>query len=117
MICSSCLLIEFLDIRSNRLITIEGLNNVHCLKHLKTFYIIVQSDHWLSKLSNYTALTDVDLSNSNISNEGLSHLSSLDKLSRLVLKRCWEIDHNLVLNNFAFPISIFTEDEEDDEDD
>jgi hypothetical protein len=94
-----------------------GLNNIHCLAHLKSFYIIVVSDNWLSKISNNTALTDLDLSYSNISNEGLSHLSSLVNLSKLVLTYCRNIDHNLVWKKFAFPISIFKEDEDDDEED
>jgi Leucine-rich repeat (LRR) protein len=41
MICSSCLLIEDLDIRHNGLITIEGLNNIHCLTHLKSLFSLM----------------------------------------------------------------------------
>jgi Leucine-rich repeat (LRR) protein len=105
MICSSCLLIEYLDIRGNRFITIEGLKNIH----LKFLSINGLGDDWLSKLSINTTITDLDLSNSNISNEGLSHLSSLVNLSKLFLNGCRNIDHNLVSQIFAFPISIFFE--------
>jgi hypothetical protein len=119
MICSSCLLIEFLEIGiSNDLITIEGLNNIHYLTHLKSLSLNVIDDDWLSKLSNNTTLTDLDLSYSyNISMEGLSHLSSLVNLSKLVLNGCRNIDHKLVSKIFAFPISIFLEENEEDQDD
>jgi hypothetical protein len=56
MICSSCLLIEYLDVRGNTLITVEGLNNIHCLIHLKTLYIVGESVNWFAKLSHSTAL-------------------------------------------------------------
>jgi hypothetical protein len=118
MICSSCLFIEYLDIRLNRRITIEGLNNIHRLTHLKSLSINVVGDDWLSKLCNNTTLTDLDLSYSYyISNEGLSRLSSLVNLSKLDLNGCWNIDHNLVSQIFAFPISIFFEDDQEDPDD
>jgi hypothetical protein len=41
MICSSCLLIEYLELRYNDRITVEGLNNIHFLIHLKSLYINV----------------------------------------------------------------------------
>jgi Leucine-rich repeat (LRR) protein len=81
MICSSCLLIEYLDIRFNDLITVEGLNNIHCLIHLKSLSLDVTSDDWLAKLSHCTALTQLDLDNSTVSDEGLLQLSSLVKLT------------------------------------
>jgi hypothetical protein len=83
MICSSCLLIEYLDIQWNDHITIEGLNNIHCLTHLKTLFVSGASDDWLAKLSHSTALTQLDLltNNSNVSDEGLLQLSSLAKLT------------------------------------
>jgi hypothetical protein len=87
MICSSCLLIEYLDVRGNTLITVEGLNNIHCLIHLKTLYIMGESVNWFAKLSHNTALTYLNYFdmigslNSTISDEGLSHLSSLVNLT------------------------------------
>jgi Leucine-rich repeat (LRR) protein len=82
MICSSCLLIEYLDIKFNGLITIEGLNNIHCLIDLKSFFLSGASDDWLAKLSYCTALTQLDLYyNSTVSDEGLLQLSSLVKLT------------------------------------
>jgi hypothetical protein len=81
MICSSCLLIEYLEIR-NKIITVEGLTNIHCLTHLKTLYLFNASDNWLSKISNNSSLTFLELSEGTISFEGLSHLlSSLVKLT------------------------------------
>jgi hypothetical protein len=77
MICSSCLLIEYLDIQENDHITIEGSNNIHCLIHLKSLSMNIESDYWLAKLSHNTALTQLDLGYSFASDEGLSHLSSL----------------------------------------
>jgi hypothetical protein len=38
IICSSCLLIEYLDIRNNDL-SVEALNNIHCLIYLKTLFL------------------------------------------------------------------------------
>jgi Leucine-rich repeat (LRR) protein len=93
------------------------LNNIHCLTHLETLLLSSTRDDWLSKLSNNTTLTDLDLSDSNITNKGLSHLSSLVNLSKLVLYGCRNIDHNLVSQIFAFPISIFFEEDRDDQDD
>jgi Leucine-rich repeat (LRR) protein len=87
MICSSCLLIEYLAIR-NRFITIEGLNNIHCLIHLKSLSLCGASDDWLAKLSHSTALTDLDLlDNSTVSDEGLLQLSSLVKLKSVNVNR------------------------------
>jgi hypothetical protein len=84
MICSSCLHIEYLDIRGNNFITIEGLNNIHCLIHLKAFSLSGVSDDWLAKLSNSTALTQLDIFfNSTVSDEGLLQLSSLVKLTSI----------------------------------
>jgi hypothetical protein len=77
MICSSCLLIEYLDIQVNNHITVEGLSNIHCLIHLKSLSINFASDDWLVNLSHNIALTQLDLGNSFVSDEGLSHLSSL----------------------------------------
>jgi hypothetical protein len=78
MICSNCLLIEYLDIRwNNDFITLEGLNNIHCLTHLKSLFLSGASDDWLAKLSHSTALTQLDLHNSTVSDEGLLQLSSL----------------------------------------
>jgi hypothetical protein len=82
MISSSCLLIEYLAIRYNDTITVEGLNNIHCLIHLKTLLLSVASDDWLAKLSHSTALTQLDLfTNSTVSDEGLLQLSSLFMLT------------------------------------
>jgi hypothetical protein len=82
MIFSSCLLIEYLGIRYNDFITLEGLNNIHCLIHLKSLLLSGASDDWLAKLSHSTALTQLDLFfNSTISDEGLLKLSSLVKLT------------------------------------
>jgi hypothetical protein len=81
MICSSCLLIEYLDMPFNGLITVEGLNNIHFLIHLKTLFLSDASDDWLAKLSHSTALTQLDLYNSTISDEGLLQLSSLFMLT------------------------------------
>jgi hypothetical protein len=80
MICSSCLLIEYLDVVRVR-ITIEGLNNIFCLIHLKALVLSGASDDWLAKLSHNTALTHLDLWYGSISNEGLSHLSSFINLT------------------------------------
>jgi Leucine-rich repeat (LRR) protein len=85
VICSSCLLIEYLDIRSwNGLITVEGLNNIHCLMHLKALFLSHVSDDWLAKLSHSAALTHLDLQYSTISDKGLSHLSSLVSLTSVI---------------------------------
>jgi hypothetical protein len=82
VICSCCLLIEYFDIRGNDHITVEGLNHIHCLIHLKSFLLCVASDDWLAKLSHSTALTQLDLlTNSTVSDEGLLQLSSLVKLA------------------------------------
>jgi hypothetical protein len=81
MICSSCLLIEDLDLGWNNLITVEGLNNIHCLIHLKSLLLFGTSDDWLAKLSHSTALTQLDLYDSTVSDEGLLQLSSLVKLT------------------------------------
>jgi hypothetical protein len=81
MICSSCLLIEYLDIQYNDLITGEGLNNIYCLSHLKSLLLSGASDDWLAKLSHNTALTQLDLYNSTVSDEGLLQLSSLKKIN------------------------------------
>jgi hypothetical protein len=82
MICSSCLLIEYFDIRENGFITVEGLNNIHCLIHLKSLSLSGASDDCLAKLSHSTALTQLDLFfNSTVSDEGLLQLSSLFMLT------------------------------------
>jgi hypothetical protein len=85
MICSSCLLIENLDIQNNRykvFTTVVGLNNIHCLIHLKSLSLSGSSDDWLAKLSHCTALTQLDLKyNSTVSDEGLLQLSSLFMLT------------------------------------
>jgi hypothetical protein len=65
----------------NGLITVEGLNNIHFLIHLKTLFLSDASDDWLAKLSHSTALTQLDLYNSTISDEGLLQLSSLFMLT------------------------------------
>jgi hypothetical protein len=80
MICSSCLLIEYLNIRGNDHITVMGLHNIHCLIHLNTLFLSGASYDWLVKLSHCTALTQLDLYNSTFSDEWLSQLSSLVKL-------------------------------------
>jgi hypothetical protein len=81
MICSSCLLIEYLDIRNNRRITVEGLNNLYYLIHLKSLVLYRANDDWLAKLSHNTALTHLDFRKSKISDEGLSHLFSFVNLT------------------------------------
>jgi hypothetical protein len=53
------------------------LNNIHCLIHLKTLFLSRASDDWLAKLSHNTALTQLDLYDSIVSDEGLIQLSSL----------------------------------------
>jgi Leucine-rich repeat (LRR) protein len=84
VICANCLLIEDLDIRRNGFITKEGLNNIHCLMHLKTLFLSHVSDDWLAKLSHSAALTHLDLQYSTISDKGLSHLSSLVSLTSVI---------------------------------
>jgi Leucine-rich repeat (LRR) protein len=86
LICSSCLLVEYLDIQRNdfitTFITVEGLNNIHCLIHLQSLSLSGASDDWLANLSHSTALTQLDLlDNSTVSDEGLIQLSSLVKLT------------------------------------
>jgi hypothetical protein len=82
MLCSSCLLTEYLDFLWNNLITKEGLNNIHCLLHLNSLSLSGASDDWLAKLSHSTALTQLDLKyNSTVSDEGLRQLSSLFMLT------------------------------------
>jgi hypothetical protein len=83
MICSNCLLIEYLDIRWNDLITVEGLNNIHCLIHLKSLSLYGASDDWLAKLSHSTALTQLDFYNSTVSDGGFLKLSFLVKLASI----------------------------------
>jgi hypothetical protein len=82
MVCSSCLLIEYLDIKWDDFITIEGLNNIHFLVNLNTLLFTPRDINWLAKLSNNIALTYLDLSCGSISDQGLfSHLSSLVNLT------------------------------------
>jgi hypothetical protein len=88
MICSSCLLIEFLDIRNTikrQNITFEGLKNIHFLIHLNSLSLSHVNDDWLAKLSHNTALTYLDLWYGSISDEGLSHLSPLANLTSILL--------------------------------
>jgi hypothetical protein len=73
-ICSSCLLIEYLDIRYSFWITIEGLNNIHCLTYLKSLLISCAKDTWLTKLS--PALKFIFLHNSNTSEKGRSRFAN-----------------------------------------
>jgi hypothetical protein len=77
MICSSCLLIEYFNIQGNNDLTIEGLNNIYCLIHLKSLSMTNASDDWLAMLFHNIALTQLNLGYSFVSDEGLSHLSSL----------------------------------------
>jgi hypothetical protein len=62
-ICSSCLKIKYLSIEEgdNYRITKEGLNNIHCLIHLKSFCLSNARDDWLAKLSHNTALTYISV--------------------------------------------------------
>jgi hypothetical protein len=86
MICSSCLLIEYLDIKWNDLITVEGLNNIHYLTHLKSLFLFRVSDDLLEKLSRNTTLTHLDLRYSTLSDEALALLSiSFVNLSSLLV--------------------------------
>jgi hypothetical protein len=101
MICSSCQLVEYLDM-DNDDITVAGLNNIHCLIHLKTLIVIYSDDDWLAKLSHNIALTQLDLSYSDVSNEGLTHLSSLVNLTRLVLDGCRNIVGEIASKKLAF---------------
>jgi Leucine-rich repeat (LRR) protein len=90
MICSSCLFIEYLDVGTTEIqlndpITIEGLNNIHCLIFLRSLFLSDAGDHWLAKLSHSTSLTHLDFEDSTISDAGLSHLSSLDNLTSVTV--------------------------------
>jgi hypothetical protein len=96
-ICSSCRLIEYLDVQINNyfldlgdvefFITKEGLNNIHRLAHLKSLFLYHASDNWLAKLSHNTALTYLDLSYySTVSDVELSKLSSLVNLTSVVVE-------------------------------
>jgi hypothetical protein len=49
MICSSCLLIEYLNVQKND-VTIEGFNNIHCLIYLKTLFLPRTDNRLLKKL-------------------------------------------------------------------
>jgi hypothetical protein len=82
MICSSCLLIKELHFTSD-IITIEGLNNIHCLKYLEKLELSIPNEDWLVKLSSNIKLTDLDLCYSTISDAGLAHLSCLTNLTNL----------------------------------
>jgi hypothetical protein len=75
-ICSSCLLIEYLNVRRNDHITKEGLNNLHHLTHLKTLILSRAYNSW-----------------SAISDEGLSNIcASLVNLTSVeVNERDWPI--------------------------
>jgi Leucine-rich repeat (LRR) protein len=96
MICSHCLLIEHLDIFfvPNDLITEEGLNNIHHLSHLSYLGLCFKNS-WLAKLSHNSSLVHLDLSYSDVSDEGLSFLSSLTNLTKLDLEYCNITDEGL----------------------
>jgi hypothetical protein len=79
MICSSCLLIEYLDVRYS-LIQIEDLENIHLMKNLKSLYLYGVDDDCLAKLTHNTALTYLELRYGSVSNEGISQLSSIINL-------------------------------------
>jgi Leucine-rich repeat (LRR) protein len=91
MICSSCLLIEYLDVGTTEIryindsITIEGLKNIHCLIFLRSLFLSNAGDDWLAKLSYNTSLTHLDFEDSTISDERLSHLSSFDNLTSVTV--------------------------------
>jgi hypothetical protein len=85
MICSRCLLLEYLDIRYNPvktenfniLISADGLNNIHLLIKLKSLYLSTVRDDWLKKLFQSSSLTHLDLGlspDSKISNKALEEL-------------------------------------------
>jgi hypothetical protein len=85
MICSSCLLIEYLYIQRSFRITKEGLNNIHCLTHLKSLFVCFARDDWLCKLSHNTALTSIFFGIcSVITDKALSQLSSLVNLTSVI---------------------------------
>jgi hypothetical protein len=84
VICSSCLLIEYLYIKYNN-ITIKGLDNINFLIHLKLLFLSSVTDNWAEKLSHNTTLTNLDISRSTLSDEGLSLLCiSLVNLSSVL---------------------------------
>jgi hypothetical protein len=90
MFCSSCLHIEHLQIEYNYLITVEGLNNIHCLYNLNSIFLTSVTNEWLAKLSHNTALINLNVRveiDSTITNEGLNHLSSLVALTSVMVER------------------------------
>jgi hypothetical protein len=77
LICSSCLLIEYLDFKHTDRITSEGLNNVTCLIHLRSLFLRVSDNQWPEKLSTNTNLTHLDSSDSPIDDDGYGYLYSV----------------------------------------
>jgi Leucine-rich repeat (LRR) protein len=77
MICSSCLLIEYLDIKHTDRITSEGLNSFKCLINLKYLFLKVSDKRWPAKLSCNTSLTHLDSSDSPIEDDGFTYLHSV----------------------------------------
>jgi hypothetical protein len=77
MICSSCLLIEYLDIKNTDHITSEGLNSLQCLIYLKYLFLRVSDFRWPMKLSCNTSLTHLDSSDSPIEDDGFTYLHSV----------------------------------------
>jgi hypothetical protein len=113
LICSSCLQLEDLIfcnifIRINQIITIEGLNNMHYLTHLKSLYLIASSNDWLAKLSHNTALTSLHIRKGlHITYEGLSYLSNHIQLRKIKFWDCEKITNkSVVQGKFKFPIEI-----------
>jgi hypothetical protein len=93
LICIRCVRLEFLEMKWNSGITINGLDNIHCLVHLGSLCLRVASEDWLTKLFHNSALTYLDLDYSVISSEGLYLINSV--LSNLTVVNCKEEEWNL----------------------
>jgi hypothetical protein len=85
LICSCCLLIEYLYFHDNDELTIEGFNNVHFLVNLKSLHCILYPNSknclLITKLYHNVAITHLTMFN----NDGVDDLSNLFNLSYLCL--------------------------------
>jgi hypothetical protein len=86
LISNSCLLIKELCIRCDHRITKVGLSSFHCLNHLESLSLNIKKDAYMAQLSQNTSLTHLDLSDSYISDHGLSYLPMFTKLKTLTLR-------------------------------